>query len=156
MGLKYLYKEGEKPCTREPLKVKLNGTLVGEIRKVKDGFQYWPKGQKSGGDVFSSVSGVQNSLVSGQPVSKAKTDAKEDEGKDATVLADDLRKARKKIDKMTEDSGRALILLAAVVDLLDIQGESKTAVNVLEEAVIYDDTECDGHSLLEDIRNLLG
>jgi len=60
--IRYLYKEGEEPCSREPLKVKLDGFIVGEIRKVIGGFQYFPKGHKTGGEIFATVSEVQRSL----------------------------------------------------------------------------------------------
>ena len=156
MGLKYLYKEGEKSCTKEPLKVQLDVTLVGEIRKVKDGFQYFPKGQKSGGDIFSNVAEVQRSLARNQKPKKSKADKKVDENKSNEALAEDLRKAHKKIGKQEADIERAEILLNAVVDLFDIQVKSKTPVNLLKESVNYNDTDCDGHSLVEDIETLLG
>lgn len=35
--------------------VQLDGKTVGEIRKVADGFQYFPKGQTVGGQVWSTV-----------------------------------------------------------------------------------------------------
>lgn len=62
MGIEYLYKEGEKACEKRPLKVRLDGKICGEIRKVDQGYQYFPKGQKEGGEVFSSVVEVQKSL----------------------------------------------------------------------------------------------
>jgi len=61
--IEYLYKEGVEPCSREPLKVRVDGRIVGEIRKVEGGFQYFPKGQKTGGEIFKSVSAVQRSLT---------------------------------------------------------------------------------------------
>lgn len=156
MGLDYDYPTGGvKACAKEPLKVTLDNKHVGEIRKVKDGYQYYAKGQKAGGGVFTSVPDVQNSLRTIQPKKENKQKPVED-NQDSAVLAEDLRKARKKIDKLVEDGERATVLLNAVVDLFDIQSESKTAVNLLEEAVNYDDTECDGHSLIEDIAKLLG
>lgn len=33
-------------------KVKLEGKIVGAIKQVKGGFQYFPKGSKNGGEVF--------------------------------------------------------------------------------------------------------
>ena len=60
--IEYLYKEGEKACENEPLKVRLDGVHVGEIRKVETGFQYFPKGTKWGGGVHTSVALVQQSL----------------------------------------------------------------------------------------------
>lgn len=60
--IEYLYKEGEAPCSKGPLVVRLDGKVCGEIRKVEGGFQYFPKGQKTGGQVFKTVSKVQRSL----------------------------------------------------------------------------------------------
>lgn len=45
-----------------PIKVKLSGRIVGEIRTVDDAYQYFPKGQKIGGQKFKTVQEVQNSL----------------------------------------------------------------------------------------------
>ena len=60
--LKYLYQEGCKACEKKPLKVSLDGKIVGEIRKVPTGYQYFPKGQKTGGEIFTTVTKVQKSL----------------------------------------------------------------------------------------------
>lgn len=60
--IEYLYQEGVPACSKEPLKVRLDGKICGEIRKVDAGYQYFPKGQKIGGDIFSTVSEVQKSL----------------------------------------------------------------------------------------------
>lgn len=60
--IQYLYKDGEEACTREPLRVRQDGKIIGEIRKVDSGFQYFPKGSKSGGDILHSVTAVQRSL----------------------------------------------------------------------------------------------
>lgn len=60
--IEYLYTEGQKACEREPLKVRSDGRICGEIRKVDNGYQYYPKGSKNGGDVFSTVQSVQRSL----------------------------------------------------------------------------------------------
>ncbi len=156
MGLDYLYPtDGTKSCSREPLKVKLDGKHVGEIRKVKDGYQYYPKGEKNGGAVFENVSAVQNSLLSTQPKKEDKQKPVEDnQNKDS--LLEDLRKARKKIGKLEASAERAEILLTATVDLLGLQTESTDVLNLLEQTVNYDDTDCDGHSLVEDITNHLG
>lgn len=62
MSIQYLYTEGEKPCEKRPLKVRLDGVVSGEIRKVAGGYQYFPKGQKEGGDVFGCLSLAQQSL----------------------------------------------------------------------------------------------
>ena len=60
--LEYLYQEGVNPCTTEPLKVRLDGVICGEIRKVENGFQYFPKGSKFGGEIYKTVTLVQKSL----------------------------------------------------------------------------------------------
>jgi len=54
--LKYTHKPSGK------IKVLLDGRVVGEIRKVNGGYQYFPKGQKVGGEVFQSWGQVQRSL----------------------------------------------------------------------------------------------
>lgn len=60
--IEYLYQEGVKACSKEPLKVRLNGRICGEIRKVSGGFQYFPERQEAGGEVFPTVTAVQQSL----------------------------------------------------------------------------------------------
>ena len=50
---------------------------------------------------------------------------------------------------------RARELFHAVIDLLVKQRESDVVLNLLEETVYYDDAECDGYCLMEDICNLL-
>jgi len=42
--------------------VKLDGKVVGEIRGVEGGWQYFPRGQKKGGDVFASLERLKESL----------------------------------------------------------------------------------------------
>jgi hypothetical protein len=61
----YLYQEGIEPCSREPLVVRLDGRICGDIRKVEGGFQYFPKGLKNGGKIYPTVMGVQRSLTEG-------------------------------------------------------------------------------------------
>lgn len=63
MGITYLYQEGVKACSKEPLLVRLDGRICGEIRNVEGGYQYFPKGSKVGGEIMESVSAVQKSLV---------------------------------------------------------------------------------------------
>lgn len=152
MGLDYDYPEREKACASKPLKVKLDGTHVGEIRKVKDGYQYYAKGQKKGGEIYPRVSEVQNSLLCTQPTRENKKQNPKTDDTEA-LLAEDLKKARAKIDHLEAHAERSETLLCAAVDLLNIQKESKEAVNLLEESVNYDGTDCDGHSLIEDIVN---
>ena len=156
MGLEYLYKDGEKACSREPLKVKSDGVHIGEIRKVKDGFQYFADGDKKRGVIFSSVPEVQNSLARGQVPKK---DQKALEvTKDAT-LENMLKQAKAGLEKQEKDLtamnlklDTAKMLLAASRDLLGKQKEdTEEVLNLLDETVQYNDTECDGHTLLEDI-----
>ncbi|CAB3784578.1 hypothetical protein [Pararobbsia alpina] len=42
--------------------VRLDGKKIGEIRKVPDGFQYFPKGQKKGGFIYSTQDNCRKSL----------------------------------------------------------------------------------------------
>ncbi len=50
---------------------------------------------------------------------------------------------------------RAEELLKACIELLNKQNESSYVLNLLDELIYYDDCECDGNCLLEDIENLL-
>jgi hypothetical protein len=50
---------------------------------------------------------------------------------------------------------RAKELLEACVKLLNKQSESPYVLNLLDELIYYDECECDGNCLLEDIENLL-
>lgn len=43
--------------------VKQDGKLVGEIKIVSGGYQYFPKGQKRGGEVFPVLSLCKYSLL---------------------------------------------------------------------------------------------
>jgi len=43
--------------------VKLDKKIVGEIRPVTGGWQYYPKGQKTGGEVFEKLSLCKKSLT---------------------------------------------------------------------------------------------
>lgn len=62
--IQYLYTEGQKACEKEPLLVRLNGRISGEIRKVEGGYQYFAKASKGWveGDIFPTVEAVQKSL----------------------------------------------------------------------------------------------
>lgn len=51
---------------------------------------------------------------------------------------------------------RKTILLRAAYDLLKQQNESGEVLNVLSLVAYYDDADCDGYCLLEDIANELG
>lgn len=50
---------------------------------------------------------------------------------------------------------RARELLEATYELLQRQDESPWVLNLLEETVYYDEAECDGGCLMEDIEDLL-
>lgn len=50
---------------------------------------------------------------------------------------------------------RIITLLKACKELLEKQNNSHYVLNLLEQTVNYDDAECDGYSLLEDIENEL-
>lgn len=74
MRIQYLYQEGVPACSKEPLKVRLDGKIIGAIHKVtymrhpqlRFGYQYVPKGCKVGdkfsGAVMGNVDAVQRSL----------------------------------------------------------------------------------------------
>lgn len=57
--------------------------------------------------------------------------------------------------KSIKFSLRAEELLKACADLLDKQNKSPYVLNLLDELIYYDNCECDGNCLLEDIENLL-
>ena len=52
-------------------------------------------------------------------------------------------------------NSRAKELLEACVNLFNKQNKSLYVLNLLDELVYYDDCECDGNCLLEDIESLL-
>jgi len=43
--------------------VLLENKRIGEIRSVEGGFQYFPKGQKKGGEVFPTLAACKQSLA---------------------------------------------------------------------------------------------
>lgn len=51
---------------------------------------------------------------------------------------------------------RKVILLKAALDLLQKQDRSSYVMNLLEETVFYDDADCDGSCLMDDIKTELG
>ena len=53
------------------------------------------------------------------------------------------------------ESERAKILLKATLDLLQKQKESHYVLNLLENTVFYDEAECDGYCLFDDIEIFL-
>ena len=54
------------------------------------------------------------------------------------------------------DLERAKVLLKACYDLLQKQEESHFVLNLLEETVYYDESDCDGYCLKNDIEAELG
>lgn len=44
------------------VKVRLDGKYIGDIKSVKGGYQYFPKGSKSGGDIYPRLELCKNSL----------------------------------------------------------------------------------------------
>ena len=50
---------------------------------------------------------------------------------------------------------RARVLLNATYELLMKQKDSGYVLNLLSETIFYDEAECDGYCLMEDIENLL-
>lgn len=57
--------------------------------------------------------------------------------------------------RRTEQQDRAIVLLEAARNLLAKQQDSIYVLNLLAETVHYDDVECDGCCLLEDIEYFL-
>jgi len=58
--IEYLYHSDDvRKC---PIKVRLDGKVCGEIVEVGLGYKYVPKGAFSGGDVYQTIEGVQDSL----------------------------------------------------------------------------------------------
>lgn len=56
---------------------------------------------------------------------------------------------------MEKELERAVVLLKAVKELLSKQYKSHYVLNMLAETVYYDDAECDGSCLIDDIGYLL-
>lgn len=46
----------------EIIRVRINNKLIGEIKKVETGWQYFPKGKKEGGEIFKDVRECKRSL----------------------------------------------------------------------------------------------
>jgi hypothetical protein len=44
------------------MKVRLDGKIVGSIHAFNGGFQYFPKGSKTGGELFPSLEACKRSL----------------------------------------------------------------------------------------------
>lgn len=47
---------------------------------------------------------------------------------------------------------RKVVLLKACLELLKKQDESPWVLDILSETIHYDDADCDGHCLMEDIK----
>lgn len=56
---------------------------------------------------------------------------------------------------MAEQEDRAVTLLKAARDLLNKQNESPYVLNMLEQTVHYDEADCDGSCLIDDINAYL-
>lgn len=59
--IQYLYQDGKNPCDQEPLKVKINGEMKGEIKKVDGGYSYFDKAKEQQ-EVFKTITLVQGFL----------------------------------------------------------------------------------------------
>jgi hypothetical protein len=58
-------------------------------------------------------------------------------------------------EQLKQENKRAKVLLKATLDLLQKQKESHYVLNLLENTVFYDNAECDGYCLFDDIENFL-
>ena len=54
-----------------------------------------------------------------------------------------------------EYGDRAMVLLKACFSLLNKQKESRFVLNILEQIVVYDESDCDGYCLMEEIDDYL-
>ena len=153
MGLDYDYPEKKKACSDGPLKVKYDGRAFGEIRKVKDGYQFFAKGDKAGGPVLVSVPEVQNSLINMQPSKADRKDEEEETTEDQS--AGMIKKIKKELKATNSKLESALVLLTAAFDLFEKQGESENILNLLDTNITCGETEVDGYSLHEDIGKYL-
>ena len=59
--IEYLYTEGKKR-DNIPISVRVDGKIVGTIKLVDGGFQYFPLKHKQGGEIFKTIKEVQTSL----------------------------------------------------------------------------------------------
>ncbi len=50
---------------------------------------------------------------------------------------------------------RKVVLLRACLELLEKQNDSGYVLDLLSETVFYDDADCDGYCLMEDIKDEL-
>lgn len=58
--IEYLYTEGK--IGEVPIKVRFSGKIVGTIKPVDGGWQYFPLHHKRGGEIYQTIQLVQNSL----------------------------------------------------------------------------------------------
>ena len=68
---------------------------------------------------------------------------------------DKCRDEHRQLAEWLMELKRAKHLLKATYDLLEKQKESPYVLNLLSETIFYDEAECDGSCLMEDIENLL-
>lgn len=50
------------PHFTTPIKVKMSGRHIGDIKQAIGGYQYFPKGQKIGGEIYPTIKEVKQSL----------------------------------------------------------------------------------------------
>jgi hypothetical protein len=60
MEIAYLYTEGN---NNADIKVRMDGKIVGTIKKVSGGWQYFPLHHKRGGDIYATAGEVQKTLA---------------------------------------------------------------------------------------------
>lgn len=60
--IEYLYTEGKIGDRDTPIPVRLDKKRVGTIKPVEGGWQYFPLNHKQGGEIFDSITKVQQSL----------------------------------------------------------------------------------------------
>lgn len=156
MGLDYDYPEKKKACSEGPMAVKYDGRPFGEIRKVKDGYQFFATGCKTGEPVHSALSGVQASLVSVQPSKKEKkADVIKGGEREDQQSAGMMKKVKKDLKAVNAKLEGAVVLLTAAYELLEKQTAAEDVLNLLNENVMCGETEVDGMSLMEDISSFL-
>lgn len=149
MGLSYDYTNGEKACKSGPLTVRLDNRICGEIRQVKDGYQYFPKGSKVGGPILRTVSAIQSSLVADQPKKADRAvEAPESEDEQSAGI---IKKIKKELKEVRTRLTLAESLVTASFDLLELQVQNENIINVLEENISLAGVETDGHSVHEEL-----
>ena len=58
--IQYLYTEGRRDAN---VKVRLDGKIIGEIKREDGGWRYYPSGKKTGGELFTTLQQCQKSLA---------------------------------------------------------------------------------------------